>query len=174
MAKLKDLLEHRRVDLEWHHDVGKCVSDLSRRTHGVQEVSQGTRWLERLAKEVNYSAASLNKALRFADEYTPDEVERLRKQNVNWSKVLLSFPLKKEQRWKLFEQTRSQTTTELWQKVQKRGPHHPGTGRPPRKPRPVDYKLGLKQVIRAGNQWMRFTEASGRKVAARCWPSLRS
>lgn len=158
--QMRDPLARRSASLAWHHSMGSMVLEWRQVVRGAKP---GT--FAELGQALKISATQLVKAARFADEYSASEAERLESEGVNWGLVVATQGVEKRARRQLFKLVTSgeQNLAELASFIQsqQRGERHAG-GRPPRTPPSLE--LGLRQMKRMCQRWLRYHEEVWPKV----------
>jgi hypothetical protein len=174
--ELAKLIDDPRPDLDWHHAVGRLTARL--RPGRDQQATFPGGWLAQLSEALGPGPSLFQKSARFAAEYPGEkDLRGLRRYKVDWSRLVLSFPVrrKKERHALLREAIQGKWTfPQLRFAVQDRsGSARPGAGgRTPRDPARYGAEACVRELGRLAGRWLRFHEHAWSKVGKAQWRKL--
>jgi hypothetical protein len=163
------------ADLGRYHAIGGLIE----RMLPAERTERGrVLWMREPAEALGCSHTTLQKALRFRQEYPrPKDVRKLQAQGVGWTLVCIAFAVRDpgERHDLLAEAGREGWTPEQMRfEVQRRHPtrRHGIGGRPRRKLRGHGPEVTLRELGRLSRRWLDFHDAVWLKVKEKEWRRL--
>jgi hypothetical protein len=161
-----------RAELAWYHALGEATSTLRGTGPHHRE-----RWFRDLAGGLGLSESVLQKAFKFAAQYSADDLERLDGIKADWSRLTLVFPLEDHQeRMKLIRDAvlEKWPAERLKEEVRRRKPTgRAGVGgRRHSPPKGLGPEAVLRRLLSLTGQWVAVYRHAGKGVTERALRAL--
>ncbi len=153
--RLAGLVAQHRTDLDWYHEVGRLVRDLSA---AVPAAARGTGWAAALAAALGVSPSLLQKAARFVHLYPAQgALKALEALGLDWTRLYLTFAVRTPRKRRAFQR---RAVREGWSPhelrfriQQEQGSRQRAGGRPRQPPAGYGPEVALREMARLSLRW---------------------